>query len=73
MSAFDFNPFEVGNPMTLGMVEDSLILDIHRMQHHAKYWKTDASDVQRMLDSYQIEYADLPYHIKSEIDKIDLV
>lgn len=70
---FELNPFEVGNPMTLGMVEDSLILDIHRMQHHSRYWKTDASDVQRMLDGYGIEYQHLPNYIKHEIDKIDLV
>lgn len=70
---FEFNPLEVGNPITLGMVEDSLTLDIHRMQHHARYWKTTAADVDRMLDNYGIEYSDLPYHIKSEIDKIDIV
>ena len=70
---FEFNPLEVGNPMTLGMIEDSLVLDIYRMQHHAQYWKTTAADVQRMLDGYGIEYQYLPYHIKSEIDKIDLV
>ena len=70
---FEFNPFEVGNPMTLGMIEDSLILDIHRMQKHSHYWKTDASDVQRMLDGYGIEYQTLPNYLKHEIDKIDLV
>ena len=70
---FGFNPLEVGNPMTLGMVEDSLTSDIHRMQHHAQYWKTTAADVQRMLDGYNLSYKDLPYHIKSEIDKIELV
>lgn len=70
---FEFNPLEVGNPMTLGMIEDSLVLDIRRMQHHAQCWKTTVVDVQRMLDSYNIQYRDLPYHIKSEIDKIDLV
>ena len=70
---FELNPFEVGNPMTLGMVEDCLILDIHGMQHRARYWKTDASDVQRMLDGYGIEYQHLPNYIKHEIDKIDLV
>ena len=70
---FEFNPLEVGNPMTLGMVEDSLTSDIHRMQHHAQYWKTTAADVQRMLDGYNLSYKDLPYHIKSEIDKIKLI
>lgn len=70
---FEFNPLEVGNPMTLGMVEDSLTSDIHRMQHHAQHWKTTAADVQRMLDGYNLSYKDLPYHIKSEIDKIDIV
>lgn len=73
MPIFDLNPFEAGNPMTLGMVEDSLILDIYRMQYHAQYWKTTAADVQRMLDGYNLSYKDLPYHIKSEIDKIDIV
>lgn len=70
---FEFNPLEVGNPMTLGMVEDSLTSDIHRMRHHAQYWKTTAADVQRMLDGYNLSYKDLPYHIKSEIDKIKLI
>lgn len=70
---FEFNPLEVGNPMTLGMVEDSLTSDIHRMQHHAQYWKTTAADIQRMLDGYNLSYKDLPYHIKSEIDKIKLI
>jgi hypothetical protein len=70
---FEFNPLEVGNPMTLGMVEDSLTSDIHRMQHHAQYWKTTAADVQRMLDGYNLSYKDLPYYIKSEIDKIELI
>ena len=70
---FDFDPLEVGNPMTLGMIEDSLIMDIHRMQHHSCYWKTDSSDVQRMLDGYHVNYQDLPRYIQHEIDKIDLV
>lgn len=70
---FEFNPLEVGNPMTLGMVEDSLTSDIHRMQYHSQYWETTAADVNRMLDDYDIKYSDLPYHIKSEIDKIDIV
>ena len=70
---FEFNPLEVGNPMTLGMIEDSLVLDIHRMQNHSRYWKTTTDDVQRMLDRYGVFYSDLPYHIQSEIDKIDLI
>lgn len=70
---FEFDPLEVGNPMTLGMMEDSLILDIYRMQHHSRYWRTDAGDVQRMLDEYNVQYQDLPHHIQYEIDKIDLV
>lgn len=70
---FEFNPLEVGNPMTLGMVEDSLTLDIHRMQYHAHYRKTTAADIQRMLDGYNLSYKDLPYHIKSEIDRIKLI
>ena len=70
---FEFDPLEVGNPMTLGMIEDSLVLDIHRMQNHSRYWKTTADDVQRMLDGYGVFYSDLPYHIQSEIDKINLV
>ena len=70
---FEFNPLEVGNPMTLGMVEDSLTLDIHRMQHHAQYRTITAADINRMLNGYGVRYSDLPYYIKSEIDKIDIV
>ena len=70
---FEFNPLEVGNPMTLGMIEDSLTLDIHRLQHYSRYRKTTAADINRMLDGYGVTYSDLPYHIKSEIDKIDIV
>lgn len=73
MSVFDLNPFEVGNPMTLGMFEDLLTLDIHRMQQDSQYWEITMADVNRMLDWYDVEYSDLPYHIKREIDKINIV
>lgn len=73
MSAFDFNPFEVGNPMTLGLIEESLVGDIGELadKSHAGY-DIYAKDVQRLLDSYEVRYSTLAQWIKNEIDKIDL-
>ena len=72
MSGFDFNPFEVGNPMTLGMIEDSLINDIRKLQRAAQYHTVTANHIQNVLDSYNVSWHDLPRFIQEEIDRIDI-
>jgi hypothetical protein len=73
MSVFDLNSFEVGNPMTLGLIEESLVEDIGKLADKSRAgYNVYARDVQRLLDSYGIRYSTLAQWIKNEIDKIDL-
>lgn len=74
MSIFDFNPFEVGNSMTLGMAEESLVDDIRQLAILSRNGcSVYTTDVHNLLDSYGVNYTDLSRWIKNEIDKIALV
>lgn len=72
MSGFDFNPFEVGNPMTLGLAEESLVEDIRKLQSESRYHRIIAMDVDNLFATYGVRYQDLPQWIKDEVDLIDL-
>lgn len=73
MSVFGLNPFEVGNPMTLGLIEESLVEDIRKLADKSRVgYNVYAREVQRLLDSYGVRYSTLAQWIKNEIDKIDL-
>lgn len=73
MPIFDPNPFEVGNPMTLGLIEEWLVEDIGKLADKSRAgYNVYAKDVQRLLASYGIRYSTLAQWIKNEIDKIDL-
>lgn len=73
MSVFDFNPFEIGNPMTLGLIEESLVGDIGELADKSRAgYIVYEKDVQRLLDSYGVRYSALAQWIKNEIDKINL-
>lgn len=72
MSGFDFNPFEVGNPMTLGLAEESLVEDIRKLQSESRYHRIVAMDVDNLFAAYGVRYQDLPQWIKDEVDLIDL-
>lgn len=74
MSIFNFNPLEVGNPMTLGMAEESLVDDIKQLAALSRNGcSVYTTDVHKLLNSYGVNYMNLSQWIKDEIDKIILV
>lgn len=74
MSIFNFNPLEVGNPMTLGMAEESLVDDIKQLAALSRNGcSVYTTDVHKLLNSYGVNYMNLSQWIKDEIDKIVLV
>lgn len=74
MSIFDFNPLEVGNSMTLGMTEESLVDDIKQLAALSRNGcSVYTTDVHKLLNSYGVNYMNLSQWIKDEINKIVLV
>ena len=71
---FEFNPFEVGNPMTLGMIEEELESKIDDMIAASKQGKVfRVRDVLSLLKSYNTEYSVLPKYLQNKIDEIELL
>lgn len=71
---FTFNPLEVGNPMTLGMIEEELESKIDKMVVDSKQGKVfRVRDVLSLLKSYNMEYSVLPKYLQNKIDEIELL
>ena len=71
---FTFNPLEVGNSMTLGMIEEELELKIDDMIAASKQGKVfRVRDVLSLLKSYNTEYSVLPKYLQNKIDEIELL
>ena len=71
---FEFNPFEVGNPMTLGLIEEELESKIDDMIAASKQGKVfRIRDVLSLLKSYNTEYSVLPKYLQNKIDEIELL
>lgn len=71
---FEFNPFEVGNPMTLGLIEEELESKIDDMIAASKQGKVfRVRDVLSLLKSYNTEYSVLPKYLQNKIDEIELL
>ena len=83
---FEFNPFEVGNPIALGMIEEELVSDIDKMASASRegYMFTvqdvykegymfTVQDVYNLLGRYNVSYFALPDWIKQKIDRIIIV
>jgi hypothetical protein len=71
---FEFNPFEVGNPMTLGMIEEELVSDIDKMASASREgYMFTVQDVYNLLGRYNVSYLALPDWIKQKIDRIIIV
>lgn len=71
---FTFNPLEVGNPMTLGMIEEELESKIDDMIAASKQGKVfRVRDVLSLLKSYNTEYSVLPKYLQNKIDEIELL
>lgn len=73
MSCFNFNPMEVGNPMTIGMIEENLISELKILENKSIFNPIDANEIQNLLDRYNLSYFELPNYIKIQIDKINCV
>ena len=74
MGGFDFNPLEVGNPMTLGMLEEEFVSKVDDMAWAAHAGRpVYSADIQRLLNEYHVDYLSLPQWIKDRIDTIDIV
>lgn len=71
---FTFNPLEVGNPMTLGMIEEELESKIDKMVADSKRGAVfRVRDVLSLLKSYNTEYSVLPQCLQNKIDEIELL
>lgn len=71
---FTFDPLEVGNPMTLGMIEEELESEIDKMVTDSKQGKVfRVKDVLSLLKSYNTEYSVLPQYLQNKIDDIELL
>ena len=71
---FTFNPLEVGNPMTLGMIEEELESKIDKMVVDSKQGRVfRVRDVLSLLKSYNTEYSVLPKYLQNKIDEIELL
>lgn len=71
---FTFNPLEVGNPMTLGMIGEELESKIDKMVADSKQGKVfRVRDVLSLLKSYNTEYSVLSQHLQNKIDEIELL
>lgn len=66
-SPFEFNVFDVGNPMALGMFEQDCYSDIQDLKFASSYRSVLPSEVQDILDTYHVKFNDLPMYIKEEI------
>ena len=68
---FEFNPFEVGNPIALGMIEEELVSDIDKMASASREgYMFTVQDVYNLLGRYNVSYPALPDWIKQKIDRI---
>ena len=68
---FAFNPLEVGNPMTLGLMEEELENKVWDMVEDLKYRYglcVPAYVVTEEMQHRKIPYEQLPQHIKDIID-----
>lgn len=71
---FTFNPLEVGNSMTLGMIEEELESEIDKMVANSRQGKVfRVRDVLSLLKSYNTEYSVLPKYLQNKIDEIELL
>ena len=71
---FEFNPFEVGNPIALGMIEEELVSDIDKMASASREgYMFTVQDVYNLLGRHNVSYFALPDWIKQKIDRIIIV
>lgn len=71
---FTFNPLEVGNSMTLGMIEEELESEIDKMVANSRQGKVfRVRDILALLKSYNTEYSVLPKYLQNKIDEIELL
>lgn len=69
-SPFEFNVFDVGNPMALWMFEQDCYSDIQDLKFASCFRPVSVSEVQDILDTYHVRFNDLPMYIKEEISDI---
>ena len=72
---FAFNPLEVGNPMTLGLMEETELENrVHAMLQELKYYGlcVPAYLVTQKLEEYGIAYDQLPQYLIDQIDELDV-
>lgn len=72
-NSFDFNVFEVGNPMALGMFEQDIYNDVRDLKFASSYRPVLASEMQEILDTYHAKFLDLPGYIQQAVNDIDFV
>ena len=70
---FEFNPLEVGNLMTLGMLEEEFEQEVDNMVSASKLgYVFFLKDIYNLLGKYNVKYETLPKWIKDKIDEIEL-
>ena len=72
---FEFNPLEVGNPMTLGLMEEEELENrVRAMIKELKYYGLCVPSylVTQKLEEYEIPYDQLPQYLINEIDELEV-
>jgi hypothetical protein len=72
---FELNPLEVGNPMTLGLMEETELENrVRAMIKELRYYGlcVPAYLVTQKLEEYGIPYDQLPQYLINEIDELEV-
>lgn len=72
---FEFNPLEVGNPMTLGLMEETELENrVRTMIKELKHYGLCIPSylVTQKLKEYEIPYDQLPQYLINEIDELEV-
>lgn len=74
-SAFNFDPFEVGNPMTLGFMEElqeSTVNDA--VEYIRKYIGNELSveSLEEVFADFDIDYKALPHWLAAKFDEFEV-
>lgn len=69
---FEFDPFEVGNPETLGYAEEELYDELSSLAAYSHVGVVSANDVADVLERYCASYDMLPQYLRAEIDNIEV-
>lgn len=72
---FEFNPLEVGNPATLGMMEELLESTVNDCVDYIRWTyagNPTADDITCAINEFHLDYQSLPKWLQEKFDCFDL-